>query len=549
MTAAPHPLTLAVIRHKLQAVAEEMVETMTQTCFSPILNQNQDFSAVVLDAAGQTLAQAERVPIHMGAMPWAIRAMAEAFDGDIAKDDVLMANDPYWGGSHLPDITLALPVFADGALRLWVALRAHQGDIGGLSAGGYSAGATEIWHEGIRIPPVKLVEGGRLRADLLRMVAANSRKPDDLHGDVMAQLAAVTVGSKRLDGLFARYGAAEVGRCADAILDGGEAVMRREIRRWRDGAYEGVSWLEPGREGDPLIPIRARVTLRHGSALVDLRDCPDQVPSFLNSPIANTRAAVNVAFLYLSEDAQVLNEGSARAIEILTRPGSIVDPVLPAPVVACTSLTSAALIEAVMAALEQAAPDVAVAGFTRRFRFALAGDDRQGRPYIWHYFLNRGGAGANARSDGWTNLGGVHNPGGSPSPSVERTEAGYPLLIEEYALRPDSGGAGLRCGGPGGVLRMRYEGAAPAVLNAAGEGVVVRPRGILGGEDGLGHAYSLERADGTVVPIGPRDAGVVVRPGDVVVCLSAGGGGYGPPEQRPADLAARDHDWGYRSAP
>jgi len=126
MTAAPHPLTLAVIRHKLQAVAEEMVETMTRTCFSPILNQNQDFSAVVLDAAGQTLAQAERVPIHMGAMPWAIRAMAEAFDGDIAKDDVLMANDPYWGGSHLPDITLALPVFADGALRLWVALRAHQ---------------------------------------------------------------------------------------------------------------------------------------------------------------------------------------------------------------------------------------------------------------------------------------------------------------------------------------------------------------------------------------------------------------------------------------
>ena len=546
-TGMPHPLTLAVIRHKLQAVAEEMVETMTHTCFSPILNQNQDFSAVVLDAAGRTLAQAERVPVHMGAMPYALRAMAEAFAGDIGEGDVLMANDPYWGGSHLPDITLARPVFDGGELILWVALRAHQGDIGGISAGGYSAGAREIWHEGIRIPPVKLCTAGVLRHDLLRMIAANSRRPDDLRGDLMAQLASVAVGAERLGGLFDRYGAAEVARCGDSILDGGEKVMRNQISRWKEGEHTGLSWLEPEHDG-PLIPVRARVTLRDGHAVVDLTDNPDQMANFLNSPIANTIACVNVAFMYLSENAQVLNEGSARAIEVITRKGSLLDPELPAPVVACTSLTAAAVIEAVLGALEQAAPAQAIAGFTRRFRFALAGTDRAGQPYIWHYFFNRGGAGANADADGWTNLGGIHNPGGSPSPSIERTEAGYPMLVEAYALRPNSGGTGERRGGLGGILRLRYEGNAPAILNAAGEGVRVAPRGILGGEDGAPHAYSLERANGTVRPIGPRDAGVVIAPGDTIVCLSAGGGGYGPAARRPAAAAQADATLGYVQA-
>ncbi|MGY3410834.1 N-methylhydantoinase B/oxoprolinase/acetone carboxylase alpha subunit [Bradyrhizobium sp. GM5.1] len=212
-----NPLTLAVIRHKLKAIAEEMVETMTHTCFSPILNQNQDFSAVILDAEIQTVAQAERVPIHMGAMPLAVRFMADAFAEDLSPGDILMANDPYWGGSHLPDVTLATPVFHGGALQFWVALRAHQGDIGGMAAGGYAAGAREIWQEGLRLPPVRLVEGGRLRRDVLRLVATNSRRPVDLEGDLMAQLASVQVGAVRLDELLARYPIADVVGCVAAI--------------------------------------------------------------------------------------------------------------------------------------------------------------------------------------------------------------------------------------------------------------------------------------------------------------------------------------------
>ena len=251
-----------MVRHKLWAVSEEMVETMVRTSFSPLLNQSRDFSAVVLDADARILAQAERLPIHMGAMPFAVRAMANAFAGDIADGDVLMANDPYWGGSHLPDITLAKPIFQDGELRLWVSNRAHQGDIGGLTAGGYSPEAREIWHEGVRVPPVKFVRRGILAEDLLRMVCENTRKPDELRGDVMAQYASVTVGAGRLIGLFERYGEAEIGVCAESILAAGEAAMRAEARRWTPGSYDGVAYQDDDGCGNPELPIRVRVTVK-----------------------------------------------------------------------------------------------------------------------------------------------------------------------------------------------------------------------------------------------------------------------------------------------
>lgn len=543
-----NPLTLAVVRHKLKAVTEEMVETMTHTCFSPILNQNQDFSAVLLSSDIQTVSQAERVPIHMGAMPLAVRLMAEAFEDDLADGDILMANDPFWGGSHLPDVTLAMPFFHGGKLRFWVALRAHQGDIGGLSAGGYSAAAREIWHEGLRIPPVKLAARGGVRRDVLRMVASNSRRPEDLEGDLMAQLAAVKAGAARLEELFRRYDAEEIEACVRAVLDGGEAIMRQMLRGCRQGRYEGRSCMEYEPAPGHLLPIPVIVTLEDGRAVVDLTQCPDQVPAFINSPYANTRAAVMVAFLYFSGDEQGLNDGSARAIEIRTRPGSLLDPVLPAPVGACTSSTACALIEAVLQALGGANPERAIGGFARRFRFALAGADRQGRPFIWHYFFNKGGTGGNRDHDGWPNLGGLHNPGGTPSPSIERTEASYPLVVEEYALAPDTGGAGQQRGGLGGLMRLRYDGTTPAVLNASGEGVLVPPFGTSGGADGAGHDYRIAQADSSEHRLGVHDSGVVLEPGACLVCTSAGGGGYGAPRSRDRDAVRRDVAFGYVSA-
>lgn len=550
MTRGPalNPLVLAIVRHKLKAVAEEMVETMTHTCFSPILNQNQDFSAVILDERFRTIAQAERVPIHMGAMPLAVELMAEAFAGELRPGDVLMANDPYWGGSHLPDVTLALPFFTEGRIWFWIALRAHQGDIGGMAAGGYAAGAREIWQEGLRIPPVRLVEETRLRTDILRLVAENSRCPGDLSGDLMAQLAAVNIGAKRLDDLFRRYRPDEIASAVDAILDGGEDIVRAILRGCVSGLHRGLSHMEFAGADDGLLPIPVCIEIKDGHAVVDLTSAPDQVQTFINSPLANTRAAVLVAFLYFVGSDEGLNDGSARAIEIRTRKGSLLDPELPAPVGACTSSTACAVIEAVLQALESADPSRAIGGFARRFRFALSGSDAAGAPFIWHYFFNKGGTGGNLRHDGWSNIGGLHNPGGTPSPSIESTEASYPLTVEEYALLPDSGGAGQRRGGLGGRLVLRYDGAAPGILNASGEGVEVRPYGVGAGDEGPGHRYTIQSPDGHVRPIGVHDSAIPVEPGSRIVCESAGGGGFGAPCTRDPTLVQRDLDYGYVSA-
>jgi N-methylhydantoinase B len=477
-----HPLTLAVVRHKLLAVTEEVVETMSRTCFSPLLNQSRDFSAVILDADAQVLAQAERVPIHMGAMPFAVRAMHAAFADQLGDGDVLMANDPYYGGSHLPDVTLAMPVW-DG----------------------------------------------------------------DMRGDIMAQLAAVRVGAQRLHELLERYGREELARCAHGILDAGEAAMRQQLSRWTAGTYHGVSYLDSDGCGNLRVPISCTVRLEADRVRVDFSDCPDQVRSFMNSPIANTVACVNVAFMYLSENQQTQNQGSARAIEVITRKGSIVDAVMPAPVTGCTTLSGSVIIESVLRAMETAAPQQVMAGFARRFRFVIAGDrDRGGHSYIWHYFSNRGGAGANLEEDGWSNLGVIHNPGGSPSPSVERTEASSPLQVERYELRTDSGGPGKSRGGLGGTYALRYVGDGPAVLNAAGEGVLVAPYAILGGHEGATHDYCIHR-DGQIIALATGDAGVEILPGDLIVCHSASGGGCGDPREREPALVRRDVEHGYVS--
>lgn len=542
-----NPLTLAVIRHKLLAVTEEVVDTMSRTCFSPLLNQSRDFSAVILDAQSRVLAQAERVPIHMGAMPFAVEAMQSAFSGNLHDGDVLMANDPYYGGSHLPDVTLAMPVWFLGQICFWVALRAHQGDIGGMSAGGYSPGAREIWHEGLRIPPVAFVEKGQLREDLLRMICENTRKPDDTRGDILAQLAAVRVGAERLQSLLQRYGKDELEKCAKGILDAGEAAMRDQLARWKSGTYHGVSYLDHDGCGNARIPISCTVKLEGDQVTVDFTDCPDQVRSFINSPIANTVASVNVAFMYLSDDQQTQNQGSARAIKVVTRKGSIVDSVMPAPVTGCTTLSGSVIIESVLRAMEEPASEHVMAGFARRFRFVIAGEkDRSGKAYIWHYFSNRGGAGANINEDGWCNLGVIHNPGGTPSPSVERTEASFPLQVEQYELRTDSGGPGKSRGGLGGTYVLRYIGDSPAILNAAGEGVEVAPYGILDGHDGATHDYSIQRGSKTI-PIGTSDNEVEIVPGDLIVCHSASGGGCGSPSKRNNDLVRRDVEYGYVS--
>ena len=534
------PATVAVIRYRLEAIAGQMGLVIQQTAVSQLLNQAYDFSTAIFDGGGRMLAQAGHIPIHIGALPLAVRAVLARFEGNIRDGDLLVSNDPYHGGSHLPDLTMVRPHFQNDRLAFFVAIRAHHNDIGGAAHGGYNAAAHEIYQEGLRIPPLKLEEGGRLRDDLLDLLALNVRHADDFRGDLLAQTGAAKMGCRRLSDLLARHGTDTVLTSLDAILEGAERMMRAEIASWPEGVYEGESLLDDDGRGRQWIPIRARVTLADGEATIDLSGSARQVDSFLNSSWANTCSAVYVAFMYLMGGRVPVNDGCLRPIHIVAPEGSIVNPRPPAPVGACTTHVGSEIVEAVLLALAPAVPDRVVAGFARRFRYSISGHSgHTGRRYVWHLFYGRGGAGASAYADGWSNLGVIINPGGVRSPSIELTEQQFPFFIRRYEFRPDSGGAGKQRGGLGSVFEMQLEGDEPATINSSGDGVEVAPQGLFGGQPGQPHDFRLISSDDDRrVP--SKATGIPFRPGDILRNHSAGGGGYGDPRQRDGALVDQD---------
>jgi len=402
----------------------------------------------------------------------------------------------------------------------------------------------------LRIPPLKLVEGGRLREDVLDLLALNVRHADDFRGDLLAQMYSTTMGCRRLADLLTQHDPATVWGVLDAILDGAESAMRAEIGAWPEGLYEGESLLDDDGRGRRQIPVRARVTLAGGEAVVDLSGSAKQLDTFLNSSWANTCSAVYVAFMYLTAGRAPVNDGGFRPIQVVAPEGSIVNPRPPAPVGACTTHVGSEIVEAVLLALSPAVPDRAVAGFARRFRYSISGlDGRAGlrrggaaanrRRYVWHLFYGRGGAGASAHADGRSNLGVIINPGGVRSPSIELTERQFPFFIQRYEFRPDSGGAGKHRGGLGSIFEMRLEGDEPATINTSGDGVLIPPPGLNGGRPGQSHDFRLVSGD-REYPVPSKAAGILLRPGDVLRNRSAGGGGYGNPRERDPALVARD---------
>jgi len=535
------PITASVVQHRLVAIAEEMGEAMLRTSYSQILNSSRDFSTAICGDGGRLVAQAEHIPVHVGALPWAVKAVVEFFGDDVHPGDVFLLNDPYYGGSHLPDLTAFVPVFADGGLLFWSVNRAHHSDIGGATHGAYNASATEIWQEGLRVPPIRLYAAGEIRADLMQMLSANVRHPRDFQGDLAAQIGSVRLGEKRLETLMREFGADVVAAAVDIILDSAEKQARDVIAGWTDGVYEGEALLDDDGRGNQDIAGRAKVTKQGSDLEIDLSATDDQVTSFINSSHANMQSAVAMALAFLFDPETPKNDGSLRPVKVVAREGSLVWAKPGAPVTLSTSHSAQEIIEAIIRALAPACPERAMAGWGRRFRIAIKGENpRNGKQFIWHMFHARPGAGASSGGDGWHGSGEWHSTGGLKFGSIEVAESRFPLYFRRHEYRPNSGGDGKFAGGAGVDLELQVETETACRGNTAGDGARHGAAGLLGGQDGAPHRY-LMRAPGRRPKVLPtKQEGIEVPAGTIFEVHSAGGGGWGPPEER--QQSARDYD-------
>ncbi|MDA9520155.1 5-oxoprolinase [Bradyrhizobium sp. CCBAU 11434] len=534
------PITRSVVQHRLSSIVAEMGEAMLRTSYSQILNSSRDFSLAICDVNSRLIAQADHIPVHVGALPWATRAVEERFK-DVGPGDVILMNDPYHGGSHLPDLTAFVPIF-DGDRRLfWSIVRAHQSDIGGATYGAYNPSATEIWQEGLRIPPIKLYEAGRLREDILDMLALNVRNAHDFRGDLAAMIGAAHMGERRMGRLFAEFGASVVEAALESILDAAEQQTRAVVSTWKDGVFQGEAFLDDDGHGRNDIRIAAKVTKIGSQIEVDLSESDPQSTSFVNSSHANMQAAVVMAFAYLIDADIPKNDGALRPLNVVAKQGTIVWADPGRPVTLCTSHPSNEIVEAVIKALSGSCPDRTMAGWSRRFRIAVQGEDpRSGRSFIWHMFQARPGGGASSRGDGWSSIGEWHTVGGLKFGSIEVAEARFPLHFRHHEFQADSGGDGQFRGGLGVDLDLVFETSKPALGNTAGDGARHGACGMLGGKDGAPHHYRLVSASRPPRVLRTKEVGIEIHPGDCLEVRSSGGGGWGPPERRTQQARQRD---------
>jgi len=376
---------------------------------------------------------------------------------------------------------------------------------------------------------------------VMQMIATNVRHPRDFRGDLAAMIGSAHLGEQRFLALAKEFGWEVTQTAIEAVLDGAERQTRAVIAEWRDGVYFGEALLDDDGRGNEDIHIRATVTKSGSDLKIDLSDSHAQVTSFINSSYPNMYSSVIVALSYLIDPHTPKNDGTFRPLEVIAKPGTVVWANPGAPVTLATNHCGQEIIEAIIKALAPACPERAMAGWGRRFRIAIQGKDPRanvpgGKPFIWHFFQARPGGGGSSAGDGWPGGGEWQAAGGIKFGSLEVTEVRFPLFFKTHEFRPDSGGAGQYRGGPGGIVEMVVETAEPAVGNTAGDGVRHGACGILGGEDGLPHRYTLYSGNPPPRAVKTKETGLVIRPGDRFVLESGGGGGWGEPAQR--DLAA-----------
>jgi len=532
------PILLEVLRNRLDAIADEMELTLLKSAASPIVKEGLDASAALFNVRGETVAQAAAIPIHLGALQFAAQRIVRAFPPErMRPGDAFLLNDPYDGGTHLPDITLAAPVFADGGAVALACTMCHHQDVGGRTPGSVPTDATELYQEGVIIPPTQLFAGGVLDENLLALLSRNVRLPEVFTGDLMAQVAACRLAETRLREVFAAHGAASVLGYIEELLARAERLTRARIASIPDGAYRFEDHLD-----DDGVAVGRRVkiavTLRvHGSSMtVDFTGTDPQVRGPFNSVPASTMSAVYYAVRAIADASIPNNGGCFRAVDAVLPEGTIVNPRPPAPV-SCRTATIKRISDTILGALVRALPGrMPAASSGTLLVMAFGGSDPEtGRPFVASE-LAAGGMGARPRKDGIDVIEtDVSNCMNIP---VESVEMNFPLRIRRLGLWTDSGGAGRYRGGLG--LEKVFEATTTDVLiSHRGERFASAPWGLQGGAPGSSARAFIVRADGRREEL-PSKKMIVLHPGDQLWEYVAGGAGYGDPLERDPELVLAD---------
>jgi N-methylhydantoinase B len=509
------PLELSVLAHGVAMIAEEMGAILVRSALSPNIRERRDASAALFDAHGRMIAQAAHIPVHLGAMPEAVAAVRAR---QPHPGDVFLLNDPYHGGSHLPDLTLVEVVEIGGAIGGYTAVRAHHADVGGMSPGSMPQGATELVQEGLVIPPVRLVRAGTLNEEILSLLLANVRTPAERRGDVGAQLAACAAGASGWRALAARLGAPKLAAACDGLLDYAERRVRSRLAGLEGRTGRATDRLEGDGVTDADIPVVLALEVRDGTLRLDFTGSAPQVAGNVNCPAAVTRAAAVFALRTLLDDDVPTNDGIARAIALVLPERSAVNAAWPAAVAAGNVEMSQRVADTILAALGDAGVDVAAQGQGTMNNVTFGGAG-------WTFYETLGGGqGASPGGPGPSAVHvGMSNTLNTPVESLERAT---PLRVDRYALRTGSGGAGTHAGGEGVVRAYRATG--PCTVTLLTERRRHAPRGVRGGAPG---AVGRNLLNEEVLPAKCRRALVS---GDVVTIETPGGGGYGNGQERGA---------------
>jgi N-methylhydantoinase B len=511
-------ISLEVFKHLFAAVAEEMGVTLQRASFSPNIKERLDFSCAIFDSGGRMVAQAAHIPVHLGSMPASVACALHAFP-NLQAGDVVILNDPYQGGTHLPDITMVSPIFVGQDLAFFAASRAHHADVGGMSPGSLPL-STELYQEGLIIPPIRLVEAGQPNQAVFALICANSRTPDERLGDIEAQLAAQHIGAERLLALVGRYGLAEVQAHAQALQDYSRKLTQALICAIPDGVYRFEDALEGDGQREFPIPIQATISIQGEAMQVDFTGSAPQVAGNLNAVEAIVKSATWYTVRLLAQEDVPVNHGCFDPVTVIIPEASLLNPVFPAGVAVGNTETSQRIVDVVLGALAQALPGILPAASQGTMNNFTFGGTLNGKPFVYYETI-AGGHGAGPQGDG---LSGRHshmtNTLNTPIEALERV---LPVRVLAYELRGGSGGAGQHYGGEG--IRRVYEFLTPVTATLNTERRLTRPYGWGGGEAGQSGQNTLLRG-GQRTPLGGKTS-LSLQAGDGIEIETPGGGGWG----------------------